>query len=531
MIHYAVSARIMSPAGARPVLIVGAGPTGLVLALWLTRLGVRVRIVDKAAEPGTTSRALAVQARTLELYRPLGLASTVGERGVRVVAVNFWAGKARVARAIFGDGGVGLSPFPYAIIFPQDEHERLLIERLREAGVSVERRVELVGVEDAGDRARARLRGAEGGEEVFEAAYVAGCDGASSTLRDALAIGFPGGTYEHLFYVADVEARAPANDGQLHGTLDTAEFLLVFPLKGERRARLIGVVRDEAEHRRDRLTWDDVSKDIMARMGVAVERVNWFSTYHVHHRVADRFRKGRAFLLGDAAHIHSPVGGQGMNTGIGDAVNLAWKLADVLQGRAPASLLDSYEAERIAFARRLVATTDRVFTLVTSRGPIARFVRTKVVPVLVPLVFRARAARWLMFRTISQTGVSYRDSPLSAGRAGRVHGGDRLPWVEAADNFAPLDSLAWQVHVYGEAAPEIEAACRQRQLPLHVVEWRSAMRRTGLQRDAVYLVRPDGYVALADPDARPSTLTRYLDTHLAATRAEVAVTPAAHRLD
>ena len=526
MIQYAVDARVLpsrgdpiSLAGERPVLIVGAGPTGLVLALWLTRLGVRVRIVDKAAEPGTTSRALAVQARTLELYQPLGLASAVVERGVRVIAVNFWVGAVRVARAVFGDGGVGLSPFPYAVIFPQDEHERLLIERLREAGVTVERRVELLGFEDGGDRVRARLRRADG-PEVFEAAYLAGCDGASSTVREGLAVGFPGGTYAHLFYVADVEALAPARDGQLHGTLDEAEFLLVFPLKGERRARLIGVVRDEAEGRRDGLTWDDVSKDIMARIGIVVERVNWFSTYHVHHRVADRFRKGRVFLLGDAAHIHSPVGGQGMNTGIGDAINLAWKLAEVRNGRAPGSLVDSYEPERIAFARRLVATTDRVFTLVTSRGPIARYVRTKVVPMLVPLVFRARAARWLMFRTISQTGLSYRDSPLSTGRAGRVHGGDRLPWVEAADNFAPLRPLAWQVHVYGQATPEIETTCRERSLALHVFPWQPAIRRTGLRRDAVYLVRPDGHVALADPDARASTLARYLDEHLVRTRAE-----------
>jgi len=480
---------------------------------------VRVRIVDRTAEPGTTSRALAVQARTLELYRQLGLADAVVERGQKMVSANIWVAGKKAARIRFGDMGEGLSPFPYALIFSQDEHERLLIERLREAGVTVERRVELLGFEDGGDRVRARLRRADG-PEVFEAAYLAGCDGASSTVREGLAVGFPGGTYAHLFYVADVEALAPARDGQLHGTLDEAEFLLVFPLKGERRARLIGVVRDEAEGRRDGLTWDDVSKDIMARIGIVVERVNWFSTYHVHHRVADRFRKGRVFLLGDAAHIHSPVGGQGMNTGIGDAINLAWKLAEVLHGRAPGSLVDSYEPERIAFARRLVATTDRVFTLVTSRGPIARYVRTKVVPMLVPLVFRARAARWLMFRTISQTGLSYRDSPLSTGRAGRVHGGDRLPWVEAADNFAPLRPLAWQVHVYGQATPEIETTCRERSLALHVFPWQPAIRRTGLRRDAVYLVRPDGHVALADPDARASTLARYLDEHLVRTRAE-----------
>src|SRR5689334_4498703 len=371
------------------VLIVGAGPTGLVLALSLTRLGVPVRIVDQAAEPGTTSRALAVQARTLELYQPLGLAAPVVDRGVRIVAANFWFRGRRVARAVFGDGGVGRSPFPYAVIFPQDEHERLLIDRLLQLGVSVERRVQLTAFDDAGDRVRARLRRADGSEETCEASYLAGCDGAASTVRETLGIGFPGGTYEHRFYVADVEARAPADDGQIHATLDTAEFLVVFPLKGERRARLIGVVRDDAERRHD-VTWDDVSKDVIARMRIEVERVNWFSTYHVHHRVADRFREGRAFLLGDAAHIHSPVGGQGMNTGIGDALNLAWKLADVLHGRAGAPLLDSYAPERIGFARRLVATTDRAFTMITSRGRLARFVRTRLVHALVPLVFRAR---------------------------------------------------------------------------------------------------------------------------------------------
>src|SRR5262249_40372321 len=247
----------------QPVLIVGAGPTGLVLALWLTRLGVKVRIIDKAAEPGTTSRALAVQTRPLEFYQQTSLATTVVERGVRLVAANFWVKATKVARARFGDGGVGLSPFPYALIYPQDEHERMLIERLREIGVIVERRVELLGFEDAGDRVRARVRGADGTEEACEALYIAGCDGAHSTVRDGLDIGFPGGTYAHLFYVADVEARGLAMDGQLHGALDEAEFLLVFPLKGDRRARLVGVVRDEAETRPDTLTWNDVRTDVI----------------------------------------------------------------------------------------------------------------------------------------------------------------------------------------------------------------------------------------------------------------------------
>src|SRR5215468_2924343 len=279
------------------VLIVGAGPTGLMLALWLTRAGVRVRIIDKAAEPGTTSRALAVQARTLEFYRQLGIAATVVERGVEIGAVNLWVAGHRVGRAIFGGMGAELSPFPFVVIFAQDDHERVLIERLEHAGVKVERGVELLGFDDAGAHVVARLRHADGADETLEVPYLAGCDGAHSTVRETLGIGFPGGTYEHLFYVADVEARGPQMDGQLHASLDEAEFIILFPLKPEGRARLVGVVRDDA-YTSDGLAWDDVSADLLSRMGIAVERVNWFSSYRVHHRVADHFRRGRVFLLG-----------------------------------------------------------------------------------------------------------------------------------------------------------------------------------------------------------------------------------------
>jgi 2-polyprenyl-6-methoxyphenol hydroxylase-like FAD-dependent oxidoreductase len=501
------------------VLIVGAGPTGLVLALWLTRLGVRVRIIDKTAEAGTTSRAVAVQARTLELYCQVGLADEVIERGRRIAAANLWVAGQQVARAVFGDMGVGISPYPYALVFPQDEHEQLLIDRLAELGVQIERRTELLHFDDASDRVLARLQRAGGELEMCEAAYLAGCDGAHSAVREALKIGFPGGTYTHLFYVADVEASGTATNGEVHVALDRTDFLAVFPLKGEGRARLVGTVREDAKHQPENLSWDDVSKSVLEWMRIDVARVNWFSTYRVHHRVADRFREGREFLLGDAAHIHSPVGGQGMNTGIGDAVNLAWKLAEVQHGRATPAILDSYETERIGFARRLVATTDQAFTGVTSEGAIARALRLRIVPFLIPSLFAFRAARRIMFRTVSQTAVNYRTSPLSRGRAGRLHGGDRLPWVKTNtaglddDNFKPLTSLSWQVHVYGNAGPELRAICEQRRLPLHVFGWRRYMRGSGLQRDAVYLVRPDGYVAMVDREGRAEALTSYFDAH------------------
>ena len=500
------------------VLIVGAGPTGLVLALWLARLGVPVRIIDKTASSGTTSRALAVQARTLELYRQVGLADTLVERGRRATAVNLWVAGKRAARAVFGDLGAGVSPFPYALIFPQDEHEQLLIDRLAALGVEVERQTELLGFEQENGAVVAHLKRADGASETCKSAYIAGCDGAHSTVREALRIGFAGGTYDHLFYVADVEAKGMVMNGEIHVGLDKADFLALFPLKDEARARLVGTVRDDALSEKDSLSWNDVSQHVIQWMRIHVERVNWFSTYRVHHRVADHFRKDRAFLLGDAAHVHSPVGGQGMNTGIGDAVNLAWKLAAVLRGRSPASLLDSYEPERIAFARRLVATTDRAFTGVTSSGAIARLVRLDMVPLFLPLLFKYVPLRRLMFRTVSQTSVNYRGSPLSQGRAGRIHGGDRLPWVKLGvdgleDNFTPLGALNWQMHIYGEASSGLQTVCANRKLPLHVFPWSRPMVQAGLRRNAAYLVRPDGYIAFAEREGNADAITSYLDAH------------------
>jgi len=491
------------------VLIAGAGPTGLVLAFWLARLGIRVRIIDKAAEPGTTSRALALQARTLELYRQLGLAKDVVAAGLEFTAANLWARGRRAAHLELGRLGAGKSPFPFGLIYPQDEHERFLIERLEELDVRVERGKELTEFDEADGRVVARV-----GSSTCEAAFLAGCDGAHSTVPEKLGIGFPGGTYEHLFYVADVEASGPLMDGELHVSLDESDFAAVFPLKSRDRVRLIGTIRPGAEKRGQDYDWDDVSKGLLQRLRIDVRRVNWFSTYRVHHRVAARFKQGRAFLLGDAAHIHSPVGGQGMNTGIGDAVNLAWKLAAVLRGRAPERILDSYEPERIGFARRLVATTDRAFQFVTRSGRLAARVRVQVAPRVISALFRLPAVRRFMFRAVSQTAIEYRGSSLSDGRAGHIGGGDRLPWVEAGpDNFTPLESLDWQAHVYGTATRGMAAGCASRGLRLHVFPWSPNAARAGLARDASYLVRPDGYVALADPLQSPAVLERYLDTH------------------
>jgi 2-polyprenyl-6-methoxyphenol hydroxylase-like FAD-dependent oxidoreductase len=508
------------------------------LALWLARRGVIVRIIDKTSGPGTTSRALVMHARTLEFYRALGIADEAISHGLKFPAINMWRQGKHAGRVVLGDIGRDESPFPFMLILPQDKQEQLLIEAIGKLGVTVERETELLSFEDRGAGVAARLKG-PAGEETCECAWLAGCDGAHSTVREALKLGFPGGTYEHMFYVADIHGRGPPINGELNVAVDESDLLAIFPLTGDGNTRLIGTVKETVSSppaapassptsptgstalassptlpvgSNDRgsreISWNDVSSKIIDRLHLEVDRVNWFSTYHVHHRVVSHFRQGRAFLLGDAAHIHSPVGAQGMNTGLGDAVNLAWKLAMVIAERAPDRLLDTYETERIAFARRLVATTDRAFTFVTRDGAIARFMRLNVVPRLLPAVMKLEAARRFLFRTVSQIEIEYRSSALSSGRAGRVRGGDRLPWVP--DNFAPLASLDWQVHVYGTARDGLADTCRKLGLALHIFAWTEVAHRAGLARDALYVVRPDGYVGLADSGADPGTLEAYL---------------------
>jgi len=499
------------------VLVVGAGPTGLVLALWLARAGIRVRIIDKLDSVAPISRALGVHARTLEFYRQLGFANDVVDAGVIMPSINLWTRGRLVASAPFADIGRGLTPFPFVLDYAQDQHEHLLIKQLESAGVRVERRMELVGLTQDAREVRASLRNAHGRLEECRCVYLAGCDGTHSSVRTALGIQFAGGTYDHLFYVADVTARGPTVNQGVHLDLDEADLLAVFDMKGAGHVRLVGTIANDAAKVRDgSLGFDDVARRPLEHLHLEVERVHWFSTYRVHHRVASRFRVGRAFLLGDAAHVHSPVGAQGMNTGIGDAVNLAWKLAGVLREEIRPGVLDTYEPERIAFARRLVATTDRAFEIATKQGRVAAYVRTRIFPRIVATAFRFRAMRRYLFRTVSQIMINYRRSALSTGTAGAVNAGDRLPWVPPAepggdDNFTPLASRRWQVHVYGaeKASPEVRAACAALNIEVHQFAWHAAARRAGMARGALYLVRPDGYVAFAS-DVQDASALRHV---------------------
>jgi 2-polyprenyl-6-methoxyphenol hydroxylase-like FAD-dependent oxidoreductase len=495
-----------------PVLVVGAGPSGLNLSLALARRNIPLRLISDANGPGEQSRAMVVQARTLEFYAQLGFADEVVREGVAAEKAHLREGRERGREVLsfsFKELGGGLSPYPFALAYPQDDHERFLIGKLKEAGIEVEWGAKLTGFSQDENGVTARIE-RDGRIEETEAAYICGCDGARSCVRETLNVGFPGGTYEQLFYVADVHIER-GFDRDLYINLGEHILSLMFPVRSSGMQRLIGLVPPGLSDRQA-LSFEDIRSYVEPLLGINVTEVNWFSTYRVHHRIAGRFKVGRAFLVGDAGHIHSPAGGQGMNTGIGDAVNLGWKLAQVLQDRADASLLDSYEQERIGFARSLVATTDRAFTGMVTEGLVGEFTRRIVAPLVVSVATRFSLGRHAMFRTISQTRIHYPDSPLSEGIAGDVHGGDRLPWTGGGeDNFTPLQSLDWQAHVYGVTQENVRAACRELNLPLHRFAWSEGAKSAGMERDALYLVRPDGYVALASAEQSSTALRLYVD--------------------
>ena len=349
------------------VLIVGAGPTGLMLANQLGRQGVRTLIIDRHAGPARETRALGVQARTLEIYAGLGVDQEALQLGTPGTGGNIWAGGRKMARVPFGESGKAVTPYPYLLILGQDENERILGRRLHDWGLSVTWNTELVALDQREDHVVATLKDPDGTLRRVATAWVAGCDGARSAVRELSKIEFPGEPYEHVFFVADVEATGNMVPGELNAYLWKDGFHLLFPMRGANHWRLVGILPTDLRRRAD-VTFESVLPSLQVELGagMAFKSCSWFSTYRIHHRKAARFRDRRCFLLGDAAHIHSPVGAQGMNTGLQDAWNLGWKLGLVAKGYAHADLLDSYEKERLPVAERLLSTTDRGFRLIVS---------------------------------------------------------------------------------------------------------------------------------------------------------------------
>ena len=496
------------------------------LANQLGRQGVRASIIDRHAGPALQTRALGVQARTLEIYSHLGIAGRALELGKRATGADLWVRGRRTARVPLGDIGRDLSPYPFLLILGQDDNERLLGEALHNWGMAVQWNTELVGLAQEVDRVIARLRQPDGTVREVTAAWVAGCDGAQSAVRKLNDIAFLGAPYEHVFFVGDTQVTGPMVPDEINVYLWRRGFHLFFPMRGADHWRIVGIL-PAALRERDDVTFDEVIPSIRQEVGprLSIQGCTWFSTYRIHHRRAARFRDRRCFLLGDAAHIHSPVGAQGMNTGLQDAYNLGWKLALVVSGRAGQALLDSYEAERIPVARRLLSTTDRGFSLVVSDSRLVGLFRTRVLARALALAMDFRRIRELAFRTISQIGIRYPDSPLSETLPGlpqdAPRAGDRFPWLRlrlladgpAEDLFATLDDTRFTLVVIGQPAPPpvpgLGDLLRTVVVPSDPANDRE-LARARIPRQGCYLLRPDGHVGLAGSRLDADAVTRYL---------------------
>ena len=514
------------------VLVVGAGPTGLMLANELARRGVGALMIDRNQGPSIRTKALGVQARTLEIYSHLGIAERAIELGMRAAAVTLWADGRRAARVPLGDIGRNLSPYPFMLILGQDDNERLLGEALNSRGAAVLWNTELVALAQGSDHVSATLKAADGSTIEVKATWVAGCDGAHSAVRSLTGIGFPGAPYEHVFYVADTIATGTMAPGELNVYIRRDGFHLFFPLRGRDHWRVVGIVPPHLRDRDD-LDFGAVAPSIIREVKgpLSFRECAWYSTYRIHHRRAERFRQGRCFLLGDAAHVHSPVGAQGMNAGLQDAYNLGWKIALVTSGRAGESLLDSYEAERVPFAESLLKTTDRAFSLAVSDRWLIGYFRTRFFPRLLAFAMSRERMRTFGFRTISQIGIRYADSPLSETLPGFPDGapraGDRFPWLRlkfapgspAEDLFARLDDTRFNLVAFGQPPvslrwPEFDGLGIGHFIPEDPHNDRERA-RAGIPKPSFYLLRPDGHVGLVGSRPDDAVLSRYLYERLA----------------
>jgi len=529
-----------------PVLIAGAGPTGLAAAMSLSRAGIPVRLIDKAPEPSPWSRAIGIQARTLELFEQHRLVEAFLELGHRARVANLYSNGQRLARLDFDPLQ---TRYPYLLFLDQSVTERLMTEHLESFCVRVERGVELMRFRQGSAGLEATLRYANGAEESIRPSYLIGADGAHSTVRHGLDIAFTGKTFEQTFLLADLHADTEWPDDEFHIFASGEGIATLFPMGGG-RTRLIadkrvtlGALPDNAADSSDKNaapTLDECRAIIERRIHHRVTATNlqWSSYFHLNNRMTDRLRSGRIFLAGDAAHVHSPAGAQGMNTGIQEAFNLGWKIARMLAGVAPDRLLDTYHDERHPIEREVLRKSSFMTQMAAAEHGPMKLIRDHVMPALSAIGPLRDAAR----RTVSELSIQYRRSPLTLDRLldGGPRAGERAPdaWVHVLDGplgrapgvgclFDLHDPACFSLFLLVSPSPEddialvpatltVAHAIRDKDLdelavlveevlPNTVRVWRitdnegdSANSLTdayGRTRPCFYLVRPDGYIA------------------------------------
>jgi 2-polyprenyl-6-methoxyphenol hydroxylase-like FAD-dependent oxidoreductase len=506
------------------VLIVGAGPTGLSLACQLVRYGIDFVIIEKKAGVTTHSKALGVQARTIEIYDQLGIAPQAIEHGqiagkIRMIAKGKICGEVDLSSM-----GQDLSPYPYLFVLEQSKNEQLLYDYLQRHQQAVRWQTELEHFTPDKTGVTAQVRAADGQSDIIVAKYLVGCDGPHSPVRNALGLTFEGSTLERLFYVVDAQIDWPFTHDAGYACLSKASEMLFFPMAGEQRYRIVGTFPEGFDQPEGEVLYADIEQCIKddTKLPLHISNVNWFSVYKVQTRAVNQFSIGRCFVAGDASHIHSPAGGQGMNTGIQDVYNLAWKLAFVLQGHASEKLLATYNEERLPNAQQLLAMTDRAFDVMVGSNWFFSFMRTKILPLVAKYAMGRDFVGKSIFSSISQIRIHYRNATLSNHNDDatfKVKSGDRMPYFLVgresiydqlrAPKFHLLD-FSDRKHQGLDLQPELENEYNHliafKHIPLgsHITEI------FGTTQSFKLLLRPDNYIGLIATEISSVNLKTYM---------------------
>jgi len=506
------------------VVIVGAGPTGLSLACQFVRYGLDFVILEKNEGVTPYSKAIGVQARTLEIYEQIGLAKKAVEQGTIAGKARLLIGGKVRGELDFSNIGEGLSPYPFVLMLEQSKNEQLLYEYLQNHQKQVLWKTELEGFSQDNGGVTAQVRTADGTSQMIEAQYLVGCDGPKSLVRHTLGLTFGGSTFERFFYVADAQIDWQLGHDALHICFAENSFVVFFPLKGEKRYRIVGVFPEEFNKDEGEILYEEIEARIKteAKLDLDIHDVEWFSTYKVHTRHVNRFSAGRGFLAGDAAHVHTPAGAQGMNTGIQDAYNLAWKMALVLRGQANEKLLETYNEERLENAKHLLKTTDRLFEFAAGTDWLLAFLRTDVLPPVAKYIFSFDPVKKFFFSLISQIGINYRHSSLSlhAGDENfEVKAGDRMPYFLTGGKSI-YDKLHqpifhWLVFSDGESTgQELKTELEKEYAELidvNIIPLSPQVAQVfGADKSFSLLLRPDNHIGFISLETSPNELRAYL---------------------
>ena len=462
------------------------------------------------------SKAIGVQARTLEIYDQMGLAQPAIQRGTIANRVRLIEGGEIRGEMHLGNFGKDLSQYPYMLMLEQSKNEELLYEFVRNHDRDVSWKTELESFSQDENGVTAQVKLPSGESQTINGKYLVGCDGAKSVVRHGLGLTFEGSTFERLFYVADARVDWKLPHDALHVCLARDVFVAFFPLPGEDRYRIVGTFPEGKNLEEGEVVYEEIEREVkeQVKLSLDISDVRWFSLYKVHSRRVNKFSEGRCFVAGDAAHIHSPAGAQGMNTGIQDAYNLAWKLAFVIKGAAAESLLDSYNEERLANAKRLLDTTDRIFELAAGSSWLMSFIRTTIFPPFAGFMASLEPVSKRVFPLISQIGINYRDDSLSEETGDEfehVKAGDRLPYflVDGASIFEKLKAPKFHLLLFGKGEcgefPNLGEL-----VDCHHISIDARISKIfGTENDFGLLLRPDNHIAFIASEMTPEKVADY----------------------